>query len=735
MALCTTCNSFDLYQIFNYPDVGLPTNVVLDRQYFWDEHLDSLCFRHSDNISQIQAAASAGCGLCTLLFDAFKRKEPGAAQLAGDLPIILTQGKTIEDYKNDPPHFSPYLEPKLRSFFASPEEGPISLCDLDISIDYNSVNIPSNLPFEPLSKLYPHSKDPGCVALASRWLTSCLENHACPAPNLTGPRSLIRFLHVGSESRNPHLVEFPPRVSLRPWIALSYRWGDREPPLKLMKRTEKLLKDGVEISALDATIQDAIIISRGLGIQYLWVDALCIFQDQESDWLEQSSQMSFIYGQSTVTIASVDTDDASQSFLRQRETQYVGISWKEETNQVASDECRNPPQVYVSHSWPDRNDQLTGPWSKRAWTLQEGLLPNRILFYSSHHIAWKCCSMVRYERAVQHVPMTEFVLSIVDEPGGRPFWTFDLFTKFKLLPKYLENPECHSLHDRYRIWYDIVEDYSARCVKYRRDRLVAISGIARMYGATLQSDRYVAGLWQSDMLPGLLWYAKGLELFGNKLDQSTHDVEVEAPSWSWANAPCGYTIRNDWTNKSLRSLAALEDVSFDLVESSNPFGGVLHAQVTIRGPVCRFSRLYHPTWRSASSNLSAFERHLSRVVELDYGQRANEFSGEGCYAALLLVQEFPSIDCRVDALILRRSQSRKDERGTVFERLGVLRLSFYSIPTSPSFLSRRIGPQEQSLDHRLNSRGGVRRSKRIFCREVFQEYKRSRWPRESVRIV
>lgn len=137
MALCTTCNSFDLYQIFNYPDVGLPTNVVLDRQYFWDEHLDSLCFRHSDNISQIQAAASAGCGLCTLLFDAFKRKEPGAAQLAGDLPIILTQGKTIEDYKNDPPHFSPYLEPKLRSFFASPEEGPISLCDLDISIDYS----------------------------------------------------------------------------------------------------------------------------------------------------------------------------------------------------------------------------------------------------------------------------------------------------------------------------------------------------------------------------------------------------------------------------------------------------------------------------------------------------------------------------------------------------------------------------------------------------------------------
>lgn len=571
------------------------------------------------------------------------------------------------------------------------------------------------------------------MSLASTWLSSCLENHDCPAPESTGPSSLTRFLHVGNGSENPHLVEFPPGVSLQPWVALSYRWGEREPRLKLVENTVKELKEGVEISTLDQTIQDAIFISRGLGIQLLWVDALCIIQDQEPDWLEQSSQMSYIYGQSTVTIASVDTDDVSQSFLRPRETQYVEISLEADANQSSSEECRNPPQVYVSHSWPDRHDQLNGLWSKRAWTLQEGLLPSRILFYTSHQIAWKCCSVVQYERAVQHVPWIEFVLYIEDEAGGRPFWQFDLFTKFKLLPKYLEKV-CRSLHDRYRIWYNIVEDYSARCVKYRRDRLVAISGIAKMYGTILHDDRYVAGLWQSDMLPGLLWYAEGLGPFGNKLGQSP-DVEVKAPSWSWANAPCGYTVRNDWTNEEFRSLAALEDVSFGLVDSNNSFGGVLNAQLTIRGPVYRFSRLYHPAWRSPSSGLSAFESYLSRVVELDYGERANEFSCEGCYAALLLVEKFPSYGRRMDALILRRSQSHIEKRSSAFERLGVLRLSFLGDSTSPSLSSRIFGLQEQSLDPRLNSSVEVRRPSRIFCKKGFQEYDRSRWPRESVTIV
>jgi hypothetical protein len=122
------------------------------------------------------------------------------------------------------------------------------------------------------------------------------------------------------------------------------------------------------------------------------------------------------------------------------------------------------------------------------------------------------------------------------------------------------------------------------------------------------------------------------------------------------------------------------------------------------------------------------------VVELDYGDRANEFSREGCYAALLLVRARPSPDNRVDALILQKSPSHKDEKSTVLERLGVLKLSFFSRPSSPS-ISRMIGSKEKSPDDRQNPKGGFRRSKRIFCKEFFQEYSKSKWPCESVTIV
>ena len=503
--------------------------------------------------------------------------------------------------------------------------------------------------------------------------------------------------------------------------------------MKLVRHTEASLKAGVAISSLGATIQDAIAVCRGLGIQYLWVDVICIFQDQKSDWLEQSSQMSYIYGQATVTIVSVDTDDASQHFLSRREVQSVPLHWKGNTTQSVHRERRDMPHVYVSSSWPDHQDQLIGPWSERAWTLQEGLLPNRILLYSSHQVAWKCCSVVEYERGHRHVPLVEFGLSIADEPGGRPFWQFDLFTKFKILEKYLESPECHSEHDRHRIWYHILEDYSGRNITYLRDRLIAISGIAKFYGKVLRDDTYVAGLWRSDMILGLLWYAKGLQIFGDKVNR-TVAVENKIPSWSWVNGPCGFAICNDWVDKSFKEKSVLENVTYSLEDSSNPFGDIVNAEITLRGPVHRFSRLYHPNWHSPQNGLSPFERHLSRVIELDYDERAKDFFYEGSFCAIMLVQELPSIDHRHEVLILRNSSLHKNDKRIVFERLGLLKLSYYSMSSSHSIVASAKA-DEKSLESRLEPGKGPRRSKRVFCKEFFEEYDKSDWPCESLTIV
>ena len=136
MALCAICLRLDLHRIFSSSSVESAATLHTDQHYVYLDQFDSLCFRHSDNIGPIQLAASTGCGLCGLLFDAYRSKNPEAAQEAGTLPIFLAPcyGK---EYESDDSSFEGVTKPesRIRSFFLSPDEGVVDLCELDVSID------------------------------------------------------------------------------------------------------------------------------------------------------------------------------------------------------------------------------------------------------------------------------------------------------------------------------------------------------------------------------------------------------------------------------------------------------------------------------------------------------------------------------------------------------------------------------------------------------------------------
>jgi len=91
-----------------------------------------------------------------------------------------------------------------------------------------------------------------------------------------------------------------------------------EPSVKLTKDNIVRLKQGIPLNGFDATIRDAILVTRALGIDYLWIDSLCISQDHESkDWNEQSSKMNSIYGDSILTIAAANSCCVTQGFLKE----------------------------------------------------------------------------------------------------------------------------------------------------------------------------------------------------------------------------------------------------------------------------------------------------------------------------------------------------------------------------------------------------------------------------------
>jgi hypothetical protein len=59
---------------------------------------------------------------------------------------------------------------------------------------------------------------------------------------------------------------------------------------------------------LPQTIQDAIHCVKELGEMYLWVDALCIIQDDEEHKRTQISQMDRVYGSSVLTLICAPPD-------------------------------------------------------------------------------------------------------------------------------------------------------------------------------------------------------------------------------------------------------------------------------------------------------------------------------------------------------------------------------------------------------------------------------------------
>lgn len=64
------------------------------------------------------------------------------------------------------------------------------------------------------------------------------------------------------------------------------------------------MQAGIGFESLPALFQDAIVTTQKLGIQYLWIDSLCIIQDSEDDWQAESAKMGSVYRNAKVTIAA-----------------------------------------------------------------------------------------------------------------------------------------------------------------------------------------------------------------------------------------------------------------------------------------------------------------------------------------------------------------------------------------------------------------------------------------------
>jgi hypothetical protein len=174
------------------------------------------------------------------------------------------------------------------------------------------------------------------VAKMRYWIKDCDKNHdMCfsDSTNLNYKEAtqattfiLARLIEVGDTWNNkyPRLVitsEMQARASkdeATKYMALSYCWGQVDGTSKLLKTIHDTIRsrtEKIELDTMPQAFRDAVIVARTLNIPYLWIDSLCIIQDDTRDWQIESSKMAEIFSNAYLTLIAASGSGCDDSFL------------------------------------------------------------------------------------------------------------------------------------------------------------------------------------------------------------------------------------------------------------------------------------------------------------------------------------------------------------------------------------------------------------------------------------
>jgi Heterokaryon incompatibility protein (HET) len=317
------------------------------------------------------------------------------------------------------------------------------------------------------------------------------------------------------------------------YVALSHCWGlsaDNPYDQQYVTNSDTLSSRlrGMPMAELPKTFQDAVVVTRELGLRYLWIDSLCIVQDSKVEMQQEIQKMALVYGNATVTISATSAGNSTSGFLAR--------------------DPRSDPVITLPFALPNRPlsgslrlyrresqrtwdmDVESSEWNQRAWTFQERILSSRVLHFAKNKLYFECCSGDTDEDRT---------------PSRRPIYDYTFTGDTTLLARFLGYFQHFSrqggleLDQVYKSYYELAAAYSKRDLTFHQDREAAFSAIAYQFQSLLMSEN-IGGLWVDDASYGLLWTRKQDKWWKNEAHSlaGKKDLDFQAldsllPSWSW----------------------------------------------------------------------------------------------------------------------------------------------------------------------------------------------------------
>ncbi|EFQ30167.1 heterokaryon incompatibility protein [Colletotrichum graminicola M1.001] len=475
--------------------------------------------------------------------------------------------------------------------------------------------------------LLPEPNSQEQLLLLKHWIQSCdSEHHACHRHDGQATSEMpTRLVKVTDPVQLLNSCKIEPSR----YIALSHCWGQLQEHERfcLNQRNHNQLEERIDFNLLPKTFRDAITVTRGLGIEYIWIDTLCIIQDDGDDWEKESSKMETVFSAAYCTLSAASAESSLDGFLSPRQPRPCVRLQTEDSRQLYA----------CPHIDDFRGDVELAKINRRGWVLQERALSRRSIYYSRTQVYWECGEGIRCETMGRLYNSKAAFLGDANFPRSA-------------LEYYRDG--------RQLLIQDLYERYSALAFTKASDRAVAILGLQERLARAFKTQA-AHGTFESYFARSILWR------------RDHHLVEMtpiaqpagrRVPSWSWFSK----SGRIQYMNLTFEKTKWMND------DFRSPFTS--QSDNTVPGQISR------PACPDTSSILRGFARRM----EMDEGTLASQvvFDMKNTHEAkdFRAVQigrdkdEGNSLDApKVHVLVICKASSDPIDR--MYKRVGVASLS------------------------------------------------------------
>ncbi|CAE7220483.1 HET domain containing protein pin-c1 [Pyrenophora teres f. teres] len=352
-----------------------------------------------------------------------------------------------------------------------------------------------------------------------------------------------------------------------PHLVLSHVWGGIDITCKTTHNNISQYQDvGIEFDSLTKTFQDTVRITAAIGFRYLWIDSLCIVQDDEEDWHRESAKMATIFHMGTLTLSASSAENGNRG---------CGLAKKPgETARFGNLSGRGPDfairetaEITPGPSIILNNQLRNAPVNKRAWILQEQVLSRRILHAMDSQFVWECAMFSESEDGILYKQGKNAHLN-----EGQIHQ--DSRVSYSQKPCVETTPRL-GVYDTDIRWWRCVEDYSARSLTFGDDRYAALAGIVQFHHE-MTGDFPIVGLWKRNLAIHLAW---AVYHDPRKHAISPMDADSRWPSWTWMSFQHGSVRISDPVSWPILRNAGYKEGDLGIIYQAH----VLHVDVRWSG--------------------------------------------------------------------------------------------------------------------------------------------------------